>query len=78
MQLKRHSFLESIINVVVGYGVALLSQVLVFPIFNIHVSLKQNIYIGLIFTIVSIIRSYCLRRIFNHLTDTEDNHDTKN
>jgi hypothetical protein len=70
MQLKRHSFLESIINVAVGYGVALLSQILVFPIFGIHVSLKQNVYIGLIFTVISIVRSYFLRRIFNHLTDT--------
>jgi len=56
--------------VAVGYGVALLSQILVFPIFGIHVSLKQNVYIGLIFTVVSIIRSYFLRRIFNRLTDT--------
>lgn len=73
MQLKRHSFLESIINVAVGYGVALLSQLLVFPLFNIHVSIKQNIYIGLIFTVVSIVRSYLLRRLFNHFTDTTSN-----
>jgi hypothetical protein len=69
MQLKRHSLLESIINVAVGYGVALLSQILVFPLFDIKVSLKQNIYIGLIFTVISIVRSYFLRRLFNKLTD---------
>jgi hypothetical protein len=71
MQLKRHSFLESIINVAVGYGVALLSQIMVFPLFGMNVSLKQNIYIGLIFTVISIVRSYLLRRIFNKLTDFE-------
>lgn len=69
MQLKKHSFIESACNVLVGYGIALLSQILVFPIFNIRVSLKQNIYIGLIFTVISIIRSYLLRRLFNKLTD---------
>jgi hypothetical protein len=71
MQLKRHSLLESVVNVAVGYGVALLSQILVFPVFNIRVSLKQNIYIGLIFTVISIIRSYLLRRLFNKLTDKQ-------
>lgn len=69
MQLKRHSLLESFVNVAVGYGVALLSQILVFPIFNIQVSFEQNIYIGLIFTVISIIRSYLLRRCFTHLTE---------
>jgi hypothetical protein len=68
MQLKKHSFLESIVNVVVGYGVALLSQIIIFPCFNIHISLRKNIYIGFWFTIVSIMRSYFLRRIFNKLT----------
>lgn len=70
MQLKKHSFLESIINVAVGYGIALLSQIVVFPLFDIQCSLKQNIYIGLIFTVISIVRSYTLRRIFNFYTDT--------
>lgn len=68
MQLKRHSLLESIVNVVVGYLVALVSQILIFPVFGIQATLKQNIMIGLCFTIVSIIRSYILRRIFNTLT----------
>lgn len=71
MQLKRHSFLESIINVMVGYGIALLSQVIIFPFFNIKVTLKENILIGIFFTAISIIRSYFLRRIFNYLTDTK-------
>jgi hypothetical protein len=68
MQLKKHSFLESVINVAVGYGVALLSQIFLFPLFNIYVSLKTNLYIGFWFTIISIVRSYILRRIFNKLT----------
>ena len=68
MQCRHHSFLESIINVAVGYIVALLSQLALFPFFGIHVSLKTNLWIGLWFTVISICRSYALRRIFNHLT----------
>jgi len=68
MQLKRHSLLESIINVLVGYGIALLSQIILFPFFGIYIPLKTNLWIGFWFTIISIIRSYILRRIFNKLT----------
>lgn len=65
VQTRKVSLFESVTNVVVGYGVALLSQIIIFPIFGIYVSLKTNLWIGLWFTIISIIRSYILRRIFN-------------
>jgi hypothetical protein len=72
MQLKRHSLLESMVNVAVGYGVALLSQIIIFPLFGLNVSLRDNVLIGVFFTIISIIRSYLLRRLFNKLTDTKE------
>ena len=67
-QSKRHSLLESIANVAIGYGVAVSAQMLVFPLFGIHTSIQANLSIGLIFTGVSIVRSYALRRVFNALT----------
>jgi uncharacterized membrane protein (DUF485 family) len=69
MQSKTHSLIESISNVVIGYFVALLSQIIIFPVFGIKVTLKENIYIGLWFTVVSIVRSYILRRIFTRRTE---------
>lgn len=69
MQLKRHSLLESVINVAVGYGVALLSQIVIFPLYGMEVPLSANIQIGVWFTVISIIRSYLLRRCFNKWTD---------
>jgi hypothetical protein len=48
----------------VGYGVAVVIQILIFPIFGLHTTLAQNLKLGLIFTIVSIGRSYALRRAF--------------
>lgn len=68
MQHKKYSLLESIVNVVVGYFIALLTQILLFPLLGIAVSLKQNIMIGVVFTVISIARSYLLRRVFNKLT----------
>lgn len=66
-QSRRMSLVESLVNVAVGYGVAVLAQVLVFPLFGLRASLGQNLAIGAIFTVVSIVRSYCLRRVFEEL-----------
>lgn len=65
-QPKHHSFIESIVNVAVGLGINITAQHLVFPLFGIYISWGQNLQIAGIFTVISIIRSYCLRRGFNH------------
>ncbi|MGF6863022.1 hypothetical protein ABIE69_003617, partial [Rhodobacteraceae bacterium MBR-64] len=55
---------ESVANVIVGYGVAVVTQILIFPIFGLHATLAQNLKMGLVFAVVSIGRSYALRRLF--------------
>jgi hypothetical protein len=64
-QSKTQSWLEALANIAVGYGVALASQIVVFPWFGIHVPLSANIQIGLWFTLISLVRSFALRRAFN-------------
>lgn len=73
MQSKTHSIIESLTNVAVGYIVALISQILVFPLYGINVPITTNLMIGLWFTIISIIRSYVLRRWFTRKTETHWN-----
>jgi len=63
-QSRTMSLIESVANVVVGYGVAVVTQILVFPVFGLHTTLAQNLKLGLIFTSISLIRSFTLRRIF--------------
>jgi hypothetical protein len=58
------SLVESLANVAVGYGIAVLTQIAVFPFFGLHVSLADNLVMGAVFTIVSIARSFTLRRVF--------------
>ena len=70
-QTKRQSLVEAVINVAIGFGVSLAAQAVVLPLFGIVVSLATNLYIGAIFTIISIARSYCVRRLFNHLHRTQ-------
>jgi hypothetical protein len=66
-QSRTMSAAESVANVVIGYGIALVTQVVVFGALHIPVSLDQNLWIGAVFTVVSLVRSYLLRRLFNRL-----------
>lgn len=63
-QSRLMSLVEALINVAVGFGLAVLTQIMIFPLFGLGVSLVQNLQIGAIFTAVSILRSYTLRRLF--------------
>ena len=65
MQSRWMSLVESSANIVVGYGLAVLTQILVFPIFGLQASVGENLLIGGIFTVISLIRSFALRRLFN-------------
>ena len=58
------SFVEAIANVAIGYLVALMVQIIVFPLFGLKVGFGDNLAIGGLFTIASVTRSYMLRRLF--------------
>ena len=64
-QTKLESLLEVVINVAIGWVVALLTQLIVFPMYGIHVTVGEQLGISVIFTVVSIIRGYIIRRWFN-------------
>ena len=66
-QSRWMSFAEAVVNVVVGYGVAVVTQMLVFPLFGMRASVSDNLLIGVIFTVVSLARSFTLRRVFENL-----------
>lgn len=67
MQSRLMSLAEAGANIVAGYVLALVTQFLVFPMFGFAASVGENLLIGGIFTIVSLIRSFVLRRLFNAL-----------
>ena len=61
------SLIEAVTNVVVGYAVAVLAQLLFFPAVGISVALIDNLKLGALFTGLSLARSYALRRLFARL-----------
>ena len=64
-QSRRGSLIESVTNTVVGYILAVATQFAAFPVFGLQVGAVENLGLGLVFTVVSLIRSYLLRRVFD-------------
>lgn len=65
MQTRRQSMIETAASVAIGYVVALLYQLAIFPLFDINTTMTDNLLIGAWFTVISIVRGYYVRRFFN-------------
>jgi hypothetical protein len=66
-QSRTMSLIEAAANVLVGYVLAVMLQLIAFPLFGIQVSLFSNLALGALFTAASLVRSYALRRLFEAL-----------
>lgn len=67
-QSRFMSLIEAMTNVVVGYALAVATQFVVFPWFDMHPSLVENLTIGAAFVGISLLRSYVLRRLFDQIS----------
>lgn len=64
-QTRKGSLVEAVAGTVIGFGVALASQLVIFPMYGVHVPISTDLAITVWFTGVSLVRGYCLRRWFN-------------
>jgi hypothetical protein len=64
-QTRLGSFIEAIINVIIGFGINFTANTLIFPLFGFHITPGANLALGLIYTVISVVRSYAVRRWFN-------------
>ncbi len=67
-QSRISSLLETSLSTLTGYFVAVITQITIFPHYDINISVADNLKIALIFTVVSILRGYAFRRLFNRLS----------
>jgi hypothetical protein len=70
-QSRVESAVESVANVLVGYGLALLSQMVIYSALDIPVPMRMQLLIGVWFTVVSLVRTYVVRRCFNRRASSE-------
>lgn len=66
-QHKHMSLIESMVNVVIGYILTVLIQYLIYPLFGIVIPAEQALFISGLIVLISFIKNYALRRIFNAL-----------
>jgi hypothetical protein len=66
-QTKLGSIAEAWANIAVGFSINYCANLLIFPLFGMHISPGSNFVLGLIYTVISLVRSYVLRRWFNGL-----------
>lgn len=66
-QHKHMSLIESIVNVIIGYFLTVLIQYLIYPLFGIVIPAQQALFISGLIVLISFVKNYALRRLFNAL-----------
>ncbi len=69
IQSRKESLVETLTNLLVGFMIAILAQVVVFPLMGIVIEPTGHLTIAVIFTFISLARSYLLRRFFNYRSE---------
>ena len=69
MQNKKLSLIETITQTFIGLATSILIQFVLYPIMNIPVTFNQNCIITIVFFVVSILRGFLIRRLFNSFKD---------
>ena len=70
MQTKKDSLKEAIQNVAIGLGISMMANAFIFPlVLGVQVKFMDNLTIGAFMTVVSITRSYMLRRYNNRKSE---------
>lgn len=64
-QTRIGSFVEACINVMIGFWINFAANMLILPLIGFHITVGQNFFIGFLYTLISVARSYAVRRWFN-------------
>lgn len=64
-QSMRDSMVESWVNIAIGFGINYAANMVVLPLAGLPVSAGGAFLIGVIFTAISVVRSFAIRRWFN-------------
>lgn len=64
-QTRLGSLIEAFMNVLIGFSINFCANLIILPLWGFTPSLAENFQIGLLYTVVSIARSYVIRRWFN-------------
>ena len=64
-QTRLGSLIEAFMNVAIGFAINFVANMLILPLVGFHITPGQNLFIGVLYTVISVARSYVIRRWFN-------------
>lgn len=64
-QSNKESMIESLTNSTIAFLISLGASIVIYPLFDIHIEIVENIGLTLCFTVVALIQGYIVRRCFN-------------
>ena len=65
MQTKKQSMIESLTSTTIGWLIGVILNLTVLPLFDYNITVTDSLLVSLIFTMVSVVRGYLIRRFFN-------------
>ena len=72
MQSKKQSLIETLTSVFVGWLIGVILNLTILPLFDYNITVVDSLWVSLIFTVVSVIRGYVIRRFFNSKEEKYD------
>lgn len=64
-QTRLGSLIEVLFNIAIGFAINWVANIYILPLYGFHITGGQAFSMGLIFTVISVVRSYVIRRWFN-------------
>jgi hypothetical protein len=64
-QSKKHSMFETVASTAIGFSISVVANIICLPYFGANITLRSSLYMGVIFTVISLVRGYYVRRLFN-------------
>ena len=65
MQSKKDSLIESLTSTTIGWLIGVILNLTVLPLFDYNITVVDSLLVSLIFTVISVVRGYLIRRFFN-------------
>ena len=71
-QSRRRSWKEAWSNIFIGFGINFVANLIILPLFGFtSLTMGKNFTLGILYTGISLLRTYCIRRWFNKKDDSE-------
>jgi len=66
-QTRLGSLIEVCINILIGFSINWIANMYILPLYGFAITGGQAFSMGLLFTVISVVRSYVIRRWFNSM-----------